>query len=632
VTAESSTPDTDRTEAADSRPNPSQIHLVVAAVFLLAGTLVAAIAALQLVVRELLGASAFTTYGRLAPAARLLLDGGWLTIGLLGASYWALGKITDGVRRTPLAWGSLALIGVGVLAGSIGILAGLQTGVPGLQAPLWARAIMTVGFLLAAISIVATARSSGDRLGAGGWYLAAAPMWLTVSALVGLLPGLEGVPGIIHAGFVGATVTGLFVVTAAVGLIYVVIGAITDTDLTETRPLAALGFWSLTIVWANFSAIPLIFTPVPDWYETISIAFAIAALVPLLTIAGDLGLMLRGRIGLISDRVSLRLVTVSALSLAGATVVVLMWAWRATSAVVQYSSWVDASWALIALGGASFAIFGAASVMRGGSPARTVHGILSTIGLVVIAVGTLAGGVAVGFSWAAGPASQEYANAGVAWKVTTDTIEPFAWVVAIGAAVYFIAQIAFLASLGRRNTESLEPPPDELPFDLEFEGTPRYATWSRLMWGVAGVWLFAALMTLVLPIVDDTDRDSTLLADSSRTYASGTPHAIGRDLYVSEGCIACHTQVVRPVGTDVGLGPVSIAGDYANEQPALLGAHRLGPDLMHYASRGEFFDPDLVRAHLEDPRRVAPWSTMPSYSYLSDDELTALVSYLETLR
>jgi cbb3-type cytochrome c oxidase subunit II len=149
---------------------------------------------------------------------------------------------------------------------------------------------------------------------------------------------------------------------------------------------------------------------------------------------------------------------------------------------------------------------------------------------------------------------------------------------------------------------------------------------------VAGVWVFAGLMTLVLPIVDDTDRNATLIADTYRTYDSGSAELAGRNLYISEGCIECHTQAVRPVGPDVGLGPVSVAGDYANETPALLGAARFGPDLMHFASNVEFFDKVLVEASLRDPRALKPWSIMPSYSYLSSEDLGALVSYIETLR
>ena len=633
MTAEASPTEATESASDSDSTTPTRAHLIVAAIFLVIGTLLASLASFQLVFPDFLGGIPATTYGRMAPAARLFIEVGWLTIGLLGASYWALGRITDAHQRTSLAYGSLALIAVGVLGGGAAILFGLQTGVVRLEAPLWARAITTVGFLLAAIALVGMARQKGDRLGAAGWYLTAAPIWLTASAIVGLIPGSDGIPGVIQASFVSSTFTGLFLVTSAVGLTYYVVAVISDGDPTETRSLAALGFWSLTIVWANLGAVPLIFTPVPDWYETISIAFAIAALVPLLTIAGDIGLMLRGRIHLIGDRVSLRLILIAGSAFATATVVLLLWAWRGTSTIIQYSPWVDTAWFATVLGACSFALFAAVSVMRGGSSlARTAHGVLSTVGLAVMTLGGLIGGIAVGFSWAVGPASQSYANAGAAWKVTAETFEPFAWLMAVGMAIFFVGQIAFVATLGRRNDEALDMPPAERPYDLEFEGTPRYATWRRLMWGSVGVWLFAALMMLVLPVADNADRDSTLLADTDRTYRAGTVELTGRNLYISEGCVSCHTQAVRPVGTDVGLGPVSIAGDYANESPALLGAYRLGPDLMHFAGRADFFDRVLVQAHLENPRSVMPWSTMPSYSYLSTDELAALVSYLETLR
>ena len=125
-------------------------------------------------------------------------------------------------------------------------------------------------------------------------------------------------------------------------------------------------------------------------------------------------------------------------------------------------------------------------------------------------------------------------------------------------------------------------------------------------------------------------RDLYAAARAGR--APGSVELAGRNLYISEGCIECHTQAVRPVGSDVGLGPVSIAGDYANESPALLGGARFGPDLMHFATSSEFFDKVLVQASLQDPRALRPWSTMPSYSYLSSDDLSALVSYIETLR
>jgi cbb3-type cytochrome oxidase subunit 1 len=618
----------------DDAPRIARVHIIVGAVFLAIGALAGSIAAVQLIMPDFLSGTAPTTFGRLAPAARLLLEGGWLTIGLLGASYWALSRITgSNVKHRPLAYVSLAVIAVGVLAGTVGILLGYQSGLSGLEAPVWARAIGAVGFLLAAISLVGTARRQGDRLGAAGWYLASAPVWLTLTAVVGLIPASAGLPGTIQAAFVSSGVTGLFFITASVGLIYYAVGAITGTDPTETRPLAALGFWSLTVVWANMGAIALVYTPAPDWYETISIAFAIAALAPLLTIAADIGLLLRGRIGSIEDRASLRLIVIASMSLATATVVNLLWAWRATSVIVQYTTWVNAFETLVVLGGATFAVFACVTIMASSrSKAAQAHITLSTLGLAIAVAGLLVGGIVVGFSWAAGPGSQTFVNAGEAWKVTADSSAPFLWISALGIAVFAAGQIVFLFTLGRQPTDIEERPTEYAAYDLEFEGTPRYATWMRLMWGVAAVWLFAGLMTLVLPILDNADRDATLLADTYRTYDSGSIELAGRNLYVSEGCIECHTQVVRPVGTDVGLGPVSIAGDYANETPALPGAARFGPDLMHYASSAESFDPVLVQASLEDPRLLRPWSIKPSYAYLSNEDLVALVSYIETLR
>jgi cytochrome c oxidase cbb3-type subunit 2 len=72
---------------------------------------------------------------------------------------------------------------------------------------------------------------------------------------------------------------------------------------------------------------------------------------------------------------------------------------------------------------------------------------------------------------------------------------------------------------------------------------------------------------------------------------------------------------------------VSVAGDYAHEQPVLLGVARMGPDLKHVASRG-----GVIAEQLTEPRSARPWSTMPAYEHLSQSEIAALVSYINGLR
>jgi cytochrome c oxidase cbb3-type subunit 2 len=94
--------------------------------------------------------------------------------------------------------------------------------------------------------------------------------------------------------------------------------------------------------------------------------------------------------------------------------------------------------------------------------------------------------------------------------------------------------------------------------------------------------------------------------------------AVGRAQYVSLGCVYCHSQQPRdpsygPDG-ERGWGRASTAGDYANDDPHLLGTMRTGPDLFNIGARQPSADWHLV--HLYQPRAVVPWSIMPSYPFL----------------
>ena len=634
VTAETSTTD----NASDmSTPTASRIagrFTMVAVGFLVLGTIVTAITALQGPLPELLSGNAATTIGRLAPASSLLLLNGWIIAGLLGASIYALSRSTGiDVKRTALANAGLLLIIVGTLAGAAAIIGGLQSGIVGFEAPLWARGIAVAGFALSALSLSSTAAAAKDKLGVTGWYLTAGAWWLALSGIVSLFPPMDGVAGAVHVAFSSAAIAGFFVVVVSVGLLYFAATSLTGTDPTEPRPLSALAFWSLALVWGSMAATPLVFSAAPDWFETLGIGLAICALVPMFAIAADLGLMLRGSVGAIADRATLRYGTVAFVSFAALTVVNLLLTFRSSSAVLQYTSFTQGKSLLLVLGLGSFALFTAHSIIGGGNrEGSSLHFSWSVAGLVGVAVGTLGGGVVAGFSWASGPASGVFTNTGTAWKITAVSMEPFLWVTAASVVLFGLAQLVYLASRGpKRSAEPLPSTEHDASYDLEFEGEAAAPTWKRLAWGAASVWVAALLFTGVFPALDPANTESTILGDEVRIYPAGTVELTGRNLYISEGCVACHTQSVRPVGTDVGLGPVSVAGDYVHESPALIGSLRVGPDLMHTASSAEF-DAGALSTHLQDPRQARPWSTMPSYSYLSTSDLDAIVSYIETLR
>lgn len=102
----------------------------------------------------------------------------------------------------------------------------------------------------------------------------------------------------------------------------------------------------------------------------------------------------------------------------------------------------------------------------------------------------------------------------------------------------------------------------------------------------------------------------------------------GRQIYLREGCFYCHTQVVRSVVTDVGLGHVSEPGTSPSLSPETYGFQRIGPDLTHVGSREPTNDGAWLRAYLSDPAAQRPGTLQPSYAHLPEDQMTALVQFL----
>ena len=92
----------------------------------------------------------------------------------------------------------------------------------------------------------------------------------------------------------------------------------------------------------------------------------------------------------------------------------------------------------------------------------------------------------------------------------------------------------------------------------------------------------------------------------------------GRQVYIANGCIYCHTQQPRDIAQAPdalrGWGRAPVAADYAYDTPHLLGTMRTGPDLLNIGARQPSKDWHL--GHLYQPRAYTPGSIMPAYPYL----------------
>jgi cytochrome c oxidase cbb3-type subunit 2 len=94
----------------------------------------------------------------------------------------------------------------------------------------------------------------------------------------------------------------------------------------------------------------------------------------------------------------------------------------------------------------------------------------------------------------------------------------------------------------------------------------------------------------------------------------------GRDIYIREGCVGCHSQMIRPLRAETErYGHYSVAGESAYDHPFLWGSKRTGPDL---ARVGQRYSDEWHRVHLIDPRSVVPESNMPGFPWLAKNELS----------
>lgn len=132
--------------------------------------------------------------------------------------------------------------------------------------------------------------------------------------------------------------------------------------------------------------------------------------------------------------------------------------------------------------------------------------------------------------------------------------------------------------------------------------------------GAAMILLFATLMIVVMPTIQL--QSSAKVPEGLEPYSESAQR--GRDLYVSLGCVYCHSQQPRDpsLGPDGlrGWGRPSVPGDYTYDSPHLLGTMRTGPDLLNIGARQPSSAWHL--SHLYNPRAIMPWSIMPSYPFL----------------
>jgi len=88
----------------------------------------------------------------------------------------------------------------------------------------------------------------------------------------------------------------------------------------------------------------------------------------------------------------------------------------------------------------------------------------------------------------------------------------------------------------------------------------------------------------------------------------------GRDLYIREGCVGCHSQMVRPMRAETSrYGDYSKGGEFVYDHPFLWGSKRTGPDLHRVGGK---YPDSWHYVHMKQPTATSPQSIMPGYPWM----------------
>jgi cytochrome c oxidase cbb3-type subunit I/II len=619
----------------EHRDNAARLHFIVSSVFGLVALVLYLLNALQLVWPGRGGDLAFLTYGRVRPMATNAAIFGWLAVGVIGAAYYVIPRLA-GRHLWSERWARINLVfgTVSILTGVVAIGLGQNQGLLYFEMPLWVDVLVAVFLAIAGLVILRTVAPLAPSASPALWFLVGATVWMPLAFIAAGVPGLHGVNSAIQNWFGFAAFVGLGILAGAVGCAYYLVGKLSGRGWVGTS-LSRIGFWSFAFVVAWIGPRFLVFGPIPDWLETVGIVFSFALLIPAAVILTDLAQPMRGRW---TDTVAARFLLAGAWAFALVPLHNLLQALRSPSSVIGLTGFGTAFEVLLLFGAAGLwlaaLVLDALDANR--SLARWQWRFVLT-GLV-LAVGAMwAAGLQQGLDWLGG------ANSGVptvSGEAFVSSVEPLAaWyaVFAIGiglVAMGFVAFVVAIALGGKPQSESEAPAAGTEIEEPEVPEPTQPVAIALLVRGSIGLFLLAAVAVFVIPSFEASHRQASLRGET-RDFAAGSIEEEGRQLYVSEGCVYCHTQQVRPIATDVGLGPVSQPGDYVFDSPHVLGWNRIGPDLSHIGSREPGGSVRFNLAHLTDPRSDEigrPWSIMPSFDYLSDSELLALAQYVAALK
>ncbi len=426
----------------------------------------------------------------------------------------------------------------------------------------------------------------------------------------------------------GHNAVAFFLTTPYLGLMYYFVPKAAQRPIYSYR-LSIIHFWALVFLYIWAGPHHLLNSALPDWAQSLGTVFSIMLIAP--SWGGMINglLTLRGAWDKLRTEPVLKFFVASITFYGMSTFEGPMLSLKGVNALSHFTNWTIAHVHAGGLGWNGFLTFGLLywllprlwKTELHSKKLATTHFWFGLIGIAAYVLSMWVNGVTEGLMW------KEFDPDGRlvygTWDEMVPALKPTYIVRAVGGSLYLIGVILMIWNFiktwqtrGELTDTVVEVPvrrdlsaPAGNSWHRKLEGAPlRFTLFTTAAVAAGGIFELIPSMAI---------KSNVPTIASVRPY---TPLELeGRDVYISEGCVSCHSQMVRPFREEtLRYGDYAKAGEFVYDHPFLWGSRRIGPDLLRVG--GKY--PDLWHYnHLVDPRSTSPRSLMPSYAHLAEQPL-----------
>ena len=428
----------------------------------------------------------------------------------------------------------------------------------------------------------------------------------------------------------GHNAVAFFLTTPYLGMMYYFLPKMANRPIYSYR-LSILHFWSLIFIYIWAGPHHLLYTSLPGWAQSLGVAFSIMLLAP--SWGGMINglLTLRGAWDKVRDDAILKFMVVGLTAYGMATFEGPMLALKQVNAIAHYTDWIVAHVHVGALGWNGFLTFAimywiAPRIYKTELFSRKLlnfHFWIGTLGILFYAIPLYLAGFAQGLML------KEFTPEGMlkypAFLQTTLEIVPMHMFRAIGGAMYLVGVFVMAYNLIKTIANGklvANEPAEAMALTPVFVPEGDEKAWHRVLERKPMRFMVFSLIAILIGGVIEM-MPTFMVKSNVPTIASVKPYTPlelqGRDIYIREGCVNCHSQMIRPFRSETErYGDYSKGGEFVYDHPHLWGSKRTGPDL--HREGGKYSDAWHFN-HLLDPTTMSPGSIMPPYPWLVDQKL-----------